>query len=36
MLQLLHHVVACGAQGATVNWPGRARQALQQAAASQA
>eukprot|EP00775_Hariotina_reticulata_P004189 gene4189-4437_t len=29
-IELLHHVVSCGADGATVNWPGRAAQALQQ------
>ncbi len=28
--QLLHHAVACGAQGATVNWPDEAQQALEQ------
>ena len=28
LLQLLQHVVDCGAQGATVNWPGLAKEIL--------
>lgn len=27
-VQLLHHVVECGAHGATVNWPAEAAEAL--------